>query len=81
MLHHFPLKMTSHNDTSGGQENTWYLDTGLSNHMSRKRSMFVKLNESVNGNIIFGDDSNVSIKEKGNILFRTKDDSCQINFE
>lgn len=73
--------MTSHNDTSGGQENTWYLDTGLSNHMSKKRSMFVKLNESINGNIIFGDDSNVSVKEKGNILFITKDDSCQINFE
>lgn len=81
MLHLFPLKMTSHNDTSGGKKNTWYLDTGLSNHMSRKRSMFVKLNESVNGNIIFGDDSNASVKEKGNILFRTKDDSCQINFE
>ena len=46
------------------QESTWYLDTGASNHMCGKRSMFVELNESVAGNVSFGDDSLISRIEK-----------------
>ena len=41
--------LLARNQTSGDQENTWYLDTSVSNHMSRNRSIFVELNESVNG--------------------------------
>ena len=66
------------NDTSGGQENTWYLDTGASNHMSGNRSMFVQLSESGNGNVAFGDDSKILVKDKSNILFRAKDGSHKI---
>ncbi|KAH9745452.1 hypothetical protein KPL70_004078 [Citrus sinensis] len=54
--------LLARNDTSGGQENTWYLDTGASNHMSGNRSMFVQLSESVNGSVAFGDDSKVPVK-------------------
>ncbi|KAH9659148.1 hypothetical protein KPL70_023755 [Citrus sinensis] len=54
--------LLARNDTSGGQENTWYLDTGASNHMSGNRSMFVQLSESVNGSVAFGDDSKVLVK-------------------
>ncbi|KAJ4719087.1 Retrovirus-related Pol polyprotein from transposon TNT 1-94 [Melia azedarach] len=32
--------LLAYKDNSGGQENTWYLDTGASNHMCGKRSMF-----------------------------------------
>ncbi|KAH9745481.1 hypothetical protein KPL70_004087 [Citrus sinensis] len=54
--------LLARNDTSGGQENTWYLDTGASNHMSGNRSMFVQLSEFVNGSVAFGDDLKVPVK-------------------
>ncbi|XP_068337580.1 uncharacterized protein [Pyrus communis] len=34
-------------NNDGDQDYTWYLDIGASNHMCRRKSMFVKLNESV----------------------------------
>ena len=66
------------NDISRGQENTWYFDTGASNHINGNKSMFVELNESVNDNVVFKSDSKVQVKGKGNILFRAKDDSYKI---
>ncbi|KAH9650220.1 hypothetical protein KPL70_026283 [Citrus sinensis] len=56
--------LLARNDTSGGQENTWYLDTSASNHMSGNKSMFVQLSESVNDNVAFGDDSKVPVKSR-----------------
>ncbi|KAH9667537.1 hypothetical protein KPL70_021079 [Citrus sinensis] len=54
--------LLARNDISEGQENTWYLDTSASNHMSGNRSMFVQLSESVNGSVAFGDDLKVPVK-------------------
>ncbi|KAJ4716957.1 Retrovirus-related Pol polyprotein from transposon TNT 1-94 [Melia azedarach] len=65
--------LLAYKDNSGGQENTWYLDTGASNHMCGKRSMFVELDESTNGNVSFGDDSKIAVKGRGNILIQLKD--------
>ena len=51
--------LLAQNSDDKGIENTWYVDTGTSNHMCGKISMFVELNESVCGNVLFGDNSKI----------------------
>ena len=60
------------------QGSTWYFNTGASNHMCGKRSMFAELNELVAGNVSFSDDLEISVKGRGNILICAKDSSHQL---
>ncbi|KAJ0590430.1 putative RNA-directed DNA polymerase [Helianthus annuus] len=53
---------------ASGNENLWYLDNGASNHMTGVRSHFKELDETVTGQVRFGDGSHVEIKGKGSIL-------------
>ncbi|KAE8676644.1 hypothetical protein F3Y22_tig00111582pilonHSYRG00249 [Hibiscus syriacus] len=64
--------LLSRKETDGGQANSWYLDSGASNHMCGRKDMFVELDESVSGNVSFGDDSTITVKGRGNILIRFK---------
>lgn len=55
----------------------WYLDNGASNHMSGQRSKFCTLDESITGQVRFGDGSAVEIKGRGSIAHRCKNgDEC-----
>ena len=62
----FEIVMLARGSNKGMPENSLYVDTCASNHMCRKRSMFVELNKLVSSNILFGDDS--QIPEKGNVI-------------
>ena len=50
----------------------WYLDNGASNHMTGQRKKFSDLDESVTGEVRFGDGSTVIIKGKGSIQLNCK---------
>ncbi|XP_076957675.1 uncharacterized protein LOC143633215 [Bidens hawaiensis] len=45
----------------------WYLDDGVSNHMTGCKSHFSELNEDINGEVNFRDGSHVKIRGKGSI--------------
>ncbi|XP_074356746.1 uncharacterized protein LOC141696515 [Apium graveolens] len=54
------------------QSQVWYLDNGASNHMTGQQGKFKTLDESVRGQIKFGDGSIVCIKGRGTISFKCK---------
>lgn len=66
----FPRLTTS--GDSKMQSSIWYLDNGASNHMTGDRTKFKTLDESVAGEVKFGDGSSVVIKGKGTIAFKCK---------
>lgn len=58
--------------------NVWYLDNGASNHMSGNRLFFYELDETILGNVRFGDDSRIDIKGKGSVRFNFNNDEKKV---
>ena len=62
----------------------WYLDTGATNHMTRRWGFFSNLDESTTGSMKFGDNSRIQIKGKGSIEVNQRDGSslrlCNVLF-
>jgi hypothetical protein len=52
--------------------NMWYLDNGVSNHMTGDRHKLKELDHAITGKVCFGDDSIVEIQGRGTILFQGK---------
>lgn len=54
-------KLNSGGDGNSNKSNIWYLDNGASNHMTEQLSKFGELDQSVKGQVRFGDGSTVHI--------------------
>lgn len=59
-------------DEENSEINVWYLDNGASNYMTGFKSKFMELDESIAGQVKFGDGSTVRIKGRGTITFKCK---------
>lgn len=57
------------------QENTWYLDTGCSNHMSGDKTIFSELDESFHNTVKFGDNSTIAVMGKGEVTLKMNEGS------
>jgi hypothetical protein len=55
----------SSNDKTDG----WFLDTGVTHHMTGRREFFIELDSDVRGSIKFGDASSVEIMGIGSVIF------------
>ncbi|GKE18184.1 zinc finger, CCHC-type containing protein [Tanacetum coccineum] len=67
-------KVSLHEEDVGYKETNidslWYLDNGVSNHMTGVREHFNELNENVSGKVRFGDGSYIEIKGKRFSIWR-----------
>lgn len=61
------------------QQNTWYLNTGCSNHMCGDKKAFSELDESFRNTVKFGDNSTISIMGKGRVIIQAKENSSTHN--
>ncbi|KAL8102990.1 hypothetical protein AgCh_027504 [Apium graveolens] len=60
------------NGDEEGKKTIWYLDSGASNHMSDHKDLFTEIDETVTGEVTFGDSSKIPVKEKRTITIMTK---------
>ena len=60
-----------------GQNDTWYIDSGCSNHMTGNKNSFVNLDENIKSQITLGDGSNQEVAGKGTIVVKTKNGSSK----
>lgn len=48
----------------------WYIYSGISNHIIRKKNLFLKLEDNISKQVKFGDNNHVSIIENGSFTFK-----------
>ena len=68
-----PLVLTCKQGANTEANNIWYLDTACSNHMTGQKYIFSFLDESVQGQVNFGNQTKVLVKGKGDISIHSMD--------
>lgn len=62
-----PFFLLAHDENEFDEQDVRFLNTNASNHIYRKRNMFMEPDEIVDSQVTFGDLSKVPIKEKKNL--------------
>ncbi|XP_068487058.1 uncharacterized protein [Phaseolus vulgaris] len=75
---HAVLMATTSNESPNNQ--TWYLDTGCTNHMYGQKELFADLDDSFRTKVKFGDGRFVPVTGKGRILITLKNGDHRIPF-
>jgi len=53
----------------------WFLDSGCSNHMCRKKELFYDLNENFRKTVKLGNNSSMTVMGKGNVRIRVNENT------
>ncbi|XP_004496842.1 uncharacterized protein [Cicer arietinum] len=53
--------------------NEWYLDSGCSTHMTRRKDWFVKINQATQSRVKFADDTTLAVDGVGDVLIMRRD--------
>ncbi|XP_074326940.1 uncharacterized protein LOC141664881 [Apium graveolens] len=50
------------------KKNVWYLDSGASNHMTGHRELFTEIDDTISGEVTFGDSSKIPMQDNSLII-------------
>lgn len=65
-------------ESSKACNTVWLIDSDCSNHMSGVRTLFKDLDESKRIKVRLGDDKEIQVEGKGNVVFKTKEGSARL---